>query len=392
MACWLDRGKAEDYKVISCEDRIKRGGGAMFGSVVLDVAIGMGFVYLLLSLIASVVQEMLSAFMQLRAANLERGLRSLFSGDSLCAEMDLVDCIYDHGLVRGLYSNPPMDSDTNESGFRKMMDRVRIGARRLIGISPDKPLSIKANQLLLPAYIPSRTFALALIDILNAHKKQGEEAMASITQALTEHHWIFRDNKAGEALLTLALDAKGDVVAFQRNLEQWYNDGMDRVSGWYKRYVQRVLIVIGLVMAIAFNVDSVRVARTLWLDRDARQAMVNAAGSYTKDHPAATNQATDDLGKLEAQLQSNVQAFNEVTTASLLPMGWKHPWGYYESYFKAAPKDAAFSGLRLMAGWLMTALAISLGAPFWFDTLNRFMVVRSTVKPQEKSKTEATKG
>lgn len=52
----------------------------MFGSVVLDVAIGMAFVYLLLSLIASVVQEMLSAFMQLRPANLERGLRSLFSG------------------------------------------------------------------------------------------------------------------------------------------------------------------------------------------------------------------------------------------------------------------------------------------------------------------------
>ena len=57
----------------------------MFGSVVLDVAIGMAFVYLLLSLIASVVQEMLAAFMQLRAANLERGLRSLFSGDSLSA-------------------------------------------------------------------------------------------------------------------------------------------------------------------------------------------------------------------------------------------------------------------------------------------------------------------
>ena len=73
----------------------------MLGSVVLDVAIGMAFVYLLLSLIASVVQEMLSAFMQLRSANLERGMRSLFSGDSLNAEMDLVNGIYDHGLVRG---------------------------------------------------------------------------------------------------------------------------------------------------------------------------------------------------------------------------------------------------------------------------------------------------
>jgi hypothetical protein len=71
----------------------------MFGSVVLDVAIGMAFVYLLLSLIASVVQELLAAFMQVRAAN-QGGLRSLFSGDSLGSEMDLVNCIYDHGLAR----------------------------------------------------------------------------------------------------------------------------------------------------------------------------------------------------------------------------------------------------------------------------------------------------
>jgi hypothetical protein len=362
----------------------------MFGSVVLDVAIGMGFVYLLLSLIASVVQEMLSAFMQLRAANLERGLRSLFSGDSLKAEMDLVDCIYDHGLVRGLYSNPQMDSDTSPSGFRRVMNAVRLGARRLIGISPDKPLTVEADPLLLPAYIPSRTFALALIDVLNAHKKEGAEAMASITNALSEHCWLFRGNKAGQALLTLAIDAKGDIVAFQQNLEQWYSDAMDRVSGWYKRYTQRALIVVGLVLAVAFNVDSLRVARTFWLDRDARQAMVNAAESYTKDHPTAAT--PDESGKLEAQLQSNVKAFSEVTNNTLMPMGWKHPWRYYESYFRAAPKDAAFSAMRLLAGWLMTALAISLGAPFWFDTLNRFMVVRSTVKPQEKSGTEAAKG
>jgi len=81
----------------------------MFGSVVLDVAIGMAFVYLLLSLIASVIQELLATFMQLRAANLEKGLHSLFSGDSISSEMDLVNSIYDHGLVRGLYSDPKKD-------------------------------------------------------------------------------------------------------------------------------------------------------------------------------------------------------------------------------------------------------------------------------------------
>jgi hypothetical protein len=258
----------------------------------------------------------------------------------------------------------------------------------VIGISPDKPLTISANPLLLPSYIPSRTFALALIDVLNADKEQGYRAMSSITKALAEH-----DNKAAQALLTLAIDARGDVGTFQRNLEEWYNDAMDRVSGWYKRYTQRVLVVIGLLLAVAFNVNSVRVARSLWLDRDARQAMVDAAGNYAKDHPAAANQgAPADAGKLREQLQSNVDVFSQVTTSALLPLGWKHPWHFYEDYFRVAPKDAIFAALTILAGWVMTALAISFGAPFWFDTLNKFMVVRSTVKPQEKSATETAKG
>ena len=103
----------------------------MFGSVVLDVAIGMAFVFLLLSLIASVVQEMLSSFMQLRAANLEKGLHSLFSGDSLGSEMDLVNSIYDHGLVRGLYSDPKRDSGKIPGVFRKVMNWVRTMMRRM---------------------------------------------------------------------------------------------------------------------------------------------------------------------------------------------------------------------------------------------------------------------
>src|ERR1700748_2860428 len=97
-------------------------GGYMFGSVVLDVAIGMVFVFLLMSLIASVVQEMLATFMQLRPANLLRGLNSLFSGDSIWGE-DLVDSLYNHGLIRGLFADPKMDlvhqPSTDRQGERR---------------------------------------------------------------------------------------------------------------------------------------------------------------------------------------------------------------------------------------------------------------------------------
>jgi hypothetical protein len=61
------------------------------------------------------------------------------------------------------------------------------------------------------------------------------------------------------------------------------------------------------------------------------------------------------------------------------------------------PDPQAYADARIrsnlgssLIGWIVTALAVSLGAPFWFDLLNKFMVIRSTVKPYEKSAPEGS--
>jgi hypothetical protein len=289
--------------------------------------------------------------------------------------------------------------------------------------------------LLLPAYIPSRPFALAMIDILNKNKTTGREMMKSITETLAEHHWMYKENKAGQALYTLALDAKEDADKFQKNLENWYNDSMDRASGWYKRYTQHALFFLGLLLAMFFNVSSVRVAQTLWFDRDTRQAMTNAANVYVQNHPDVTKDApatsdksaaadndkkaasNDDKATpastdkpsseadLEKKLRESTDAFNNVTSTVLLPVGWKHSFGEYVASIRynlsvyhstwawwQPVGDRVEHGVVVFFGWIITACAISLGAPFWFDMLNKIMVVRGTVKPQEKSKTEVAKG
>jgi hypothetical protein len=408
----------------------------MLNSVILDVAIGMAFLYLLLSLIASVVQEVLATFMQLRPANLQKAIRSLLTGSSIEAGSDLVDNIYTHGLVRGLYSDPKLDfnpdpakrktddADQSPGGkFKKFLaslrraDWLRELLRRSIGIQPEQPIAGVSNQMLLPAYIPSRTFALAMIDILNRNKATGKEAMQGIHNFLAAHHYEFRDNKATEAMLALATDAQGDLKKFQENLETWYNAAMDRASGWYKKYTQTILLVLGLALAIIFNVDSVHVTQALWSDRDARQGMVDAATQYMKDHPnppvqpiatttqtnaaqsaaASTVPAPDpaafDPTAMQAQMNNVVQQYTKASNESLLPVGWKQPFRENVRYLsnKDNRKPATIRILDSLPGWLITALAISLGAPFWFDTLNKFMVVRSTVKPQEKSKDEESK-
>jgi hypothetical protein len=423
----------------------------MLGSTVLDVAIGMIFVFLLLSLIASVVQELLASFMQLRAANLLRGIRSLFSGDTFNGK-DLVDSIYTHGLVRGLFSDPGHDlqktaaqPSANAQGAQgaaetkptkekvpgaEIFDWLRYALRGLIGIEPEKNVTGVSNQLKLPNYIPSRTFALALIDLLNKENKTGADALVSITDSLTKEIEANVGNKAAEALHTLALDAaaaKDGLITFQRNVENWYNDGMDRVSGWYKRYTQRVLLVIGFLIAVSFNVSTARVAQTLWFDRDTRDAMSKAADEYVKAHPnppppvangndqpaapptsgagsgaappagggtPAKTDATDSSstpGDLVKKLEESADAFNDVTSKTLLPVGWKHSLDFYWNAFLADMPGGTWKGVKLLFGWFITACAISLGAPFWFDMLNKIMVVRSTIKPQEKSQPEKSK-
>jgi hypothetical protein len=438
----------------------------MFGSFILDVAIGMVFIYLTLSLISSGVNEILASIVQSRAANLERGLRSLFSGDSIEAGAKLVDNIYNHGLIRGLYPDPEKDlGDQSPLGW---WTKRRLWLQKFLGVASGQTVAGVKNPLLLPSYIPARTFALAMIDILNKNKLDNNKtAIQNIDDFLTSHHQQFKDNKAVEALLSLFIDAKSDakkeeekLQRFQTNLENWYNDAMDRVSGWYKRYTQRVLLIVGLVIAIVFNVNSIHVLHVLWVDKDVRTGIAAAGTDFWKNHQAAASSGTapatgapgqngagqsqtggqtasgqpsnpapaqnaqsaanpsggapntinaqtpaaqtgqsaqtdaasqKSAAELASQLKSSVQAFNDISDRYLFPVGWQHQRSDYKKWWTEAPRRMTFNALITLVGWLITAGALSLGASFWFDMLNKIMVVRNTVKPQEKSPAEGSK-
>jgi hypothetical protein len=373
----------------------------MFGSFILDVAVGMIFIYLLLSLVASGVNEILASIVQSRAANLERGLRSLLSGDSITGvPLALVDQLYDHGLIRGLYPDPVKDlKDDSPLG---LWPQLRVWLQRRVGLASGKTVAGIKNPLLLPSYIPARTFALAMIDILSKTQADGKTPIENIESFLASSA-ADPKNKAAEALMSLVKDAKSDVQTaeariqrFQKNLEDWYNDAMDRVSGWYKRYTQRVLLTVGLVLAIAFNVNSISIAHLLWVDRDIRDSMVSAATDYLKDHPNPPTangqpaQPTTEKALVE-RMESSVNAVNEVTTKYMLPVGWHYSVHDYVWGWKHKTRFMIRIAVVTLAGWLITAGALSLGASFWFDMLNKIMVVRNTVKPEEKSQAEGSK-
>ena len=57
--------------------------------------------------------------------------------------------------------------------------------------------------------------------------------------------------------------AQGDCEQARRNIEDWYDSAMDRVAGWYKKRTQFILFAIGLVLAVALNVDTITIAKHL---------------------------------------------------------------------------------------------------------------------------------
>jgi len=307
----------------------------MFGSAMLDVAIGMIFVFLLLCLICSAFNELLETFLKKRSKDLEQGIIGLL-GD----KTGLVDKLYNHGLIFSLYRGTYAEAQKNKT---------------------------------LPSYIPSANFAKALSAILASDNAPlSMDAIKSTIAAIP-------NAQVKSALTTLANDAAGDLAKFRTSLEDWFNSAMDRVSGWYKRRTHVILFFVGIAIAIALNVNSISLAQDLWSNGAMRDALVGAAQGYLDKNPAPASQTeTSSSDKNLSDLGKALNADVATLKNTKIPIGWS------EDVRNNLLRDYRFASMAIL-GWLLTACAASLGAPFWFDLLNKIAFVRSSIKPGEKS-------
>lgn len=325
----------------------------MFGSAILEVAIGIMFIYILMSIICSAIREGIEAWLKTRAAYLEYGIRELLHDTK--AE-GIAKSFYNHPLIYSLFADEYKPS------------------------ASDKRPSVLANGANLPSYIPSKNFALALMDI--AVRGPDTDALSSdasapvVSLAAVRMNILNLKNEAVQRALLTAVDAaQGDLNKAQANIEAWYDSAMDRVSGWYKRSTQWILFCIGFLVAAGLNVNTITIADFLYRDDAARAAMI-----------ARADTAATDI----AFLSRNYDQVKKDLDSMTLPIGWTAGWGaprrgnepYSEGYWN--------DWIAPFLGWLLTAFAAMMGAPFWFDVLNKVMVIRSTVKPHEKSPEEAS--
>jgi hypothetical protein len=342
----------------------------MLQNTAVDVAIGLILMYLMLSLLCTTVNEFISTKLGLRSKGLESTLKTLLDN------ADLQTDFYNHGLIVG--SKRATSTGTQSS------TEVVTNVTGAIGITSP---TTKEDH---PSYLSGRTVALALMGVLN--KDKTKPVIDDIKNSLT----ALQGTKIHDILESSLLEAQGDIDKLRTSLSAWFDDSMDRLSGAYKRQIKWISMLVGLVVAIVFNADSVKVATTLWNDPGSRAAAVEMATTVAKQPPRAADGKVDD-----AKLKEEI-AKTENTLRSL-PIGWHcempKPAGGATSQAagsvttseqKANPttqmKDVArwecikqnWSDISLVQflGWLLTGAALSLGAPFWFDLLNKFINLR----------------
>ncbi|MEM7031013.1 MAG: hypothetical protein AAF629_15715 [Chloroflexota bacterium] len=302
----------------------------LFGSVILEVAISIVFIYILLSLICSTLKEGVSRVLGLRAATLEAGIYNLLDDKE---QPGLVNDFYDHVLISSL-------------AYTGFLDKL-------------------GGQKGKPSYIPAKTFATVVLDLLvPTDKDGGSKTVDSVRKALSD----LPDGRLKKSLVLLVDEAGDNLEQTGKNIEDWFNNTMDRASGWYKRRAQLIILIWGIVISFTLNIDTLQLANALYQDVGLRSVVVSSAEGL-----AASNSLPNNLDTLTEDLES-----------LQLPIGWEWDTEATEErdimrQLPTTPRDWFYK----LIGLIFTTAAISLGAPFWFDVLTKLTNLRATGKKPE---------
>lgn len=300
----------------------------LFGSSSLEVLIGVVLLFLVLAVIASAVAEIVAQVLALRSRTLHDAISTMLFDEKARSQF------YEHPLIKSLSQQGRVD---------KVFRRV---AR--------------------PSYIPADVFARALLDDVAVTKQPNGTLQVT----------GLRDMAVPPELATLLrslAEPLGPAVAeagrLESEVEKWFDDAMDRVSGWYKRKTQLVLITVGAVIVIWANANVIRYASALTTSPDARAAVVAQAESATGAAVPTTKETLETLKGLDFALGWD---------AAVAANDSRHLPGKLEEVAPAI-------GANLL-GWLFAIAAVSMGAPFWFDLLKNVVNLRGAGAPPKPDK------
>jgi hypothetical protein len=372
---------------------------------IIEVLIGLAFIYGLFSVLVSAATELLLAIWSQRGRILWGSVQTLLPGMSGKTETAAKRLGDDAGLVAGEEGSEDVCQE-----FLKHPLITGLGAK-----------TSRGGKVTFPSYMPPHVFVDALLHMLRS---------GSIRSGKADIYGEMRDliddvsnPKLRRTLQALYMSALDSGLPFRVRLEQWFNDAMDRASGTYKRSAHIVMFLTAFVLAGACNVDTLKIIAVLSTNTEMRQSIAKTAQDYLKEmQQTAIGQLKEGLKEVkdeksavrvqalpppsgvapggntmvpadvvpevvlepaEPQISAEAQVIEEkvgeFSTALSqmndfgLPIGWTAKGGAYA---------AIFAPLAIL-GWLLSALAATLGANFWFHVLGNLVKFRLTGRKPE---------
>lgn len=406
-------------------------------NIILDVAIGLIFLYLLYSLLATSINELIATIFAYRHRMLEKAIEQMLDGKNYSYYwwdklFNLFWWIFystkkrinkNRGLeymtglqYKSFFSTQDVSiTGSGEGDVTLKLKRSKLNKKAGLFASrvTNHPLYLrKAENSILynkPAYLSASAFSDILTDILNGKDDDASPPpilMKNISSFVNDSAQVQGDLKK---ILNIFIEqANGDVQKFRLLLEDWFDDTMQRVSGWYKRQASKVLFIIGIVLAVGFNVNTIEIAGKLSENQDLRKMMVQSATEYVQAKSKAEgNQPLDtSLSAAKEKIREIQNLYNDTLAKvnMMMGLGWNYPaekvnqkrWWIPDFAIKPFNKvvfilSETIQSPRKWIGFLITALAMTLGAPFWFDLLNKLVNIRSGGnKPKENDVTKST--
>ena len=299
-------------------------------TVIIQVAIGIIFVWVILAVITSQIQEWIASGLAWRASMLEDAIEQMLGNP------EVKNKLYNHPLIQGLYSSN--------------------GKRKPGGIPQDKFAMVLFEEVI--------NSGITVADAKNTFDNLKKSV--AVLKSKGEGSALTNFAKSLDTLL-IGIEEKTDdathsITEARVRVESWFNDSMERLGGAYRRRMQIVGIIVGIAVAATLNVDTGAIINTLWRDPVLRQAIVTQASQVKEtDVQSGQTPSIEEIAK-------NAEKLNVLS----LPIGWSS---------KNIPTNAN-GWVSKVIGILLSGMAAAQGAPYWFDIMRK-LVTRNPPVPQQ---------
>jgi hypothetical protein len=283
--------------------------------IVLDIAIGIVLIYFLYSLLSSIIAEIISSWIGMRARMLKQGIDNILNDKEFGSGQDFKKWIQDIFLVE--------DNNFRYTNAGKFYEEPTI--KYLAKPGEQAWYSLRNRK---PAYVSPETFVITVLNMFS-NKGRGISEWDKIKFAI-ETNAMHLEPETLKMFQDLVKRSNDNFKNFVDLLLNHFADTMDRVNGWYKRKIGTIIFYIGLFLCTIFNVDTFQIINTLSNDKEKRLQMVELAEKVIekKAEIEILMSKTDSLNELKYQMQAHAIVKDAVLDANdIIATGWNFKMG-----------------------------------------------------------------